>query len=103
MSENTTAEAPETTSCCGSCGTSAAPAGQASATVRETFQVRGMTCGHCISAVTAELDKLGGVAEVHVDLSSGKVTVDSDKPLDAVAVAAAIDEAGYEFAGRVDG
>jgi copper chaperone CopZ len=103
MSENITAEAPQATSCCGSCGTSAAPAEQASTTVRRTYQVHGMTCGHCVGAVTAELSKLGGVAGVNVDLSSGLVTVDSETPLDDAAVAAAIDEAGYEFAGPAAG
>lgn len=101
MSENSTAETTQATSCCGSCGTSAAPADQAPAAVRATFEVHGMTCGHCVSAVTSEVSKLDGVAEVIVDLPSRRVTVDSNRLLDDAAVAAAIDEAGYDFAGRV--
>lgn len=63
-----------------------------------TYTVIGMTCGHCVSAVTAELSKLPGVSDVHVDLESGAATVTSATPLDQADVAAAIDEAGYELA-----
>lgn len=62
-----------------------------------TYQVTGMTCGHCANAVTGELKNLDGVREVTVDLNPGgpsAVTVASDAPLTADAVAAALDEAG---------
>ncbi|MFI6156901.1 heavy-metal-associated domain-containing protein [Kitasatospora sp. NPDC051170] len=88
-------------SCCGggSCGTAAAPAATAAAE-RAVFQVQGMTCGHCVTAVTAELKKIAGVGEVAVDLATGRVTVDSAAPLADAEVAAAIDEAGYDLVGR---
>ncbi|WP_031077381.1 heavy-metal-associated domain-containing protein [Streptomyces sp. NRRL WC-3742] len=88
-------------SCCGggSCGTAAAPAATAAAE-RAVFQVKGMTCGHCVTAVTAELKKIAGVGEVAVDLATGRVTVDSAAPLADTEVAAAIDEAGYDLVGR---
>ena len=60
-----------------------------------TFPVDGMTCGHCVRAVTEEVTKLAGVRAVEVDLPSGAVTVDSDVALERAAVVAAIDEAGY--------
>ena len=60
-----------------------------------TYTVNGMTCGHCVAAVTEELSKLDGVSHVDVDLGSGRVTVESDEPLDDDDVAAAVDEAGY--------
>ena len=63
-----------------------------------TFTVTGMTCAHCVAAVTEEVSKLDNVSTVEVDLSSGAVTVQSDGPLDPVAFAAAVDEAGYEVA-----
>ncbi len=63
-----------------------------------TFTVKGMTCGHCVAAVTQEVSKLDFVNKVNVDLASGAVTVDSDGPIDPGAFAAAIDEAGYEVA-----
>jgi copper chaperone len=62
------------------------------------FNVTGMTCGHCVAAVTAEVSKLDNVTEVVVDLVTGSVTVESDGPVDTAAFAAAVDEAGYEVA-----
>jgi copper chaperone len=57
-----------------------------------------MTCSHCVNSVDAEIRQLPGVTDVQVDLASGVVTVTSDAPLDETAVAAAVDEAGYELA-----
>ena len=65
--------------------------------VEKVYDVKGMTCDHCVKAVSSELNELEGVQGVLVDLPSGKVTVTSDQPLDAAAIAAAIDEAGYEL------
>jgi copper chaperone len=69
----------------------------------ETYRVTGMTCEHCVRAVTAELERLDGVREVMVELVAGgrsAVTVTSDGPVPAAAVAAALVEAGdYELAG----
>lgn len=62
-----------------------------------TYTVSGMTCGHCVSSVSGEIGRLDGVTDVQVDLSSGAVTVTSDAPLDPAAVAAAVDEAGYQL------
>lgn len=62
-----------------------------------TYQVQGMTCDHCVRAVTGELTSLDGVTGVDVDLASGAVRVTSDAPLDEAAVRAAVDEAGYEL------
>ena len=63
-----------------------------------TYRVTGMTCEHCVNAVSGELAKLAGVTDVGVDLDSGAVTVTSERPLDTDAVRAAVDEAGYELA-----
>jgi len=65
-----------------------------------SYTVTGMTCGHCVSAVTEEVSGLPGVTDVRVDLASGGLTVTSDTPLDDDAVRAAVEEAGYEVAGR---
>ena len=64
----------------------------------QTYTVTGMTCDHCVRAVTEELQKLPGVTGVDVELSTGQVTVQAEQELDGAAVAAAIDEAGYEVA-----
>lgn len=62
-----------------------------------TYTVSGMTCGHCVSAVTEEVTKIPGVTEVQVDLASGAVTIASDSGVDDSAVQTAVDEAGYEL------
>ena len=65
-----------------------------------TYMVRGMTCSHCVAAVTEEVQGIPGVSEVTVDLVEGgdsRVTVTSEAPLEVEAVRAAIDEAGYEL------
>lgn len=64
----------------------------------ETYAVTGMTCSHCVNAVSSELRQLEGVVSVDVDLEAGTATVISAEPLDVAAVAAAVDEAGYELA-----
>jgi copper chaperone CopZ len=63
-----------------------------------SYQVTGMTCGHCVSAVTAEVAALENVSDVQVDLATGSVTVTSSRPLDDAAVRAAVEEAGYQLA-----
>ena len=65
-----------------------------------TYTVTGMTCGHCVSSVTEEVSQVPGVTAVDVDLATGGLTVTSDAPVDDDAVRAAVDEAGYELAGR---
>ncbi len=62
-----------------------------------TYPVTGMTCEHCVRAVSDELAKIPGVAEVTVELVPGgesSVTVTSAAPLPADAVSAALGEAG---------
>jgi copper chaperone len=63
-----------------------------------TYSVTGMSCGHCAGAVQGELGRLPGVTGVDVDLELGRVTVISEGRLDAAAVRAAIEEAGYDLA-----
>jgi len=67
-----------------------------------TYAVNGMTCGHCVGAVTEEISKLPGVTDVAVDLVPGGasiVHVTSAVPLDEPVVREAVDEAGYELTG----
>ncbi|HZE51248.1 MAG TPA: cation transporter [Jatrophihabitantaceae bacterium] len=61
-----------------------------------TYVVAGMTCDHCVNAVTDEVGKLAGVEAVDVDLASGRVIV-SGVGFDDEQVRAAVDEAGYEL------
>ena len=63
-----------------------------------TYRVTGMTCGHCVAAVTREVESLEPVTDVRVELESGDVTVTSERPLTDEEIAAAVDEAGYQLA-----
>jgi copper chaperone CopZ len=67
--------------------------------VQTTYLITGMTCGHCVSAVTGELSGLPGVSAVEVDLSTGSALVTSDAALPLDDVRSAVDEAGYVLAG----
>ncbi len=63
-----------------------------------TYTVTGMTCGHCVSSVTEEIQEIPGVDSVDVVLDTGAVTVTSAGPIDSDAVRAAVEEAGYQLA-----
>ena len=63
----------------------------------QAFTVKGMSCEHCLRAVTGEVTKLPGVRAVDVDLSSGIVTVSADRELGESEMVVAIEEAGYEL------
>ncbi|MFF2412034.1 heavy-metal-associated domain-containing protein [Streptomyces sp. NPDC058092] len=65
--------------------------------VEHVYEVKGMTCEHWVQAVSSEVAALAGVEAVQVDLATGRVTVTSEQSLDLGAVAAAVDEAGYEL------
>ena len=62
----------------------------------QTFQVQGMTCGHCERAVTQALKSVDPQAEVRIDRAAGRVEVQSQQPRDKLA--AAITEEGYKVA-----
>jgi copper chaperone CopZ len=62
-----------------------------------TYSVPGMSCGHCRTAITSEVEQVAGVASVDVDLDAKGVIVTGEN-LDESAVRAAIDEAGYDIA-----
>ena len=62
-----------------------------------SYTVTGMTCHHCVLSVTEEVSEVAGVAQVDVDLASGRLTVAGEGFSDDD-VAAAVDEAGYEVA-----
>jgi len=57
------------------------------------FQVEGMSCQHCVAAVTNAIRGQDATAQVKVDLATGRVAVESTQPVDSLK--AAIDEAGY--------
>jgi copper chaperone len=61
------------------------------------YAVKGMTCEHCVSAVSTEVGRLDGVTGVDVDLAGGTLTVTSATALDEADVREAVDEAGYDL------
>ena len=63
-----------------------------------SYLVTGMTCQHCVHAVTEEVSAVPGVDDVSVDLDSGKLTVVSNDEVPFAAIASAVDEAGYAVA-----
>jgi copper chaperone len=62
----------------------------------ETIKVKGMSCQHCVQAVTKALNGIEGLKNVQVDLDSGQASFDKDKPVDLETVKAAVKDAGYE-------
>ena len=63
----------------------------------QTFPVTGMTCGHCVGAVSSEVREIAGVTGVSIELVAGgtsTISVTSDAPVSVSDVAAALDEAG---------
>jgi copper chaperone len=63
-----------------------------------SLSVPGMTCDHCVQAVSSEIGKLPGVNGVDVDLASKSVVV-TGTDFDREAIRAAVEEAGYEAVG----
>jgi copper chaperone CopZ len=69
-----------------------------SQTIQTNVNVSGMTCGHCVSSVSEELEALNGVEEVSVDLNPGglsTVTITSTSELSPAEIGEAVAEAGY--------
>ncbi len=66
------------------------------ATEQREYTVAGMTCGHCVAAVTEEVEHVAGVAAVAVELEGGRLAVKGES-LDDASIRAAVEEAGYEL------
>ena len=64
-----------------------------------TYAVPGISCGHCRTAITAEVSQVAGVESVEVDLDEKRVAV-AGAGIDDAAIRAAIDEAGYDVEDR---
>jgi copper chaperone len=64
---------------------------------RHTYSVSGMSCEHCVAAVSSEVGEIPGIDSVDVDLASGAVVVHGSE-IDDEAVRGAVEAAGYSFA-----
>jgi copper chaperone len=62
----------------------------------KSINIKGMSCQHCVMAVTKALNAVDGIKDVKVDLKSGKATYDETKPVDPKIIAEAVKKAGYE-------
>lgn len=60
----------------------------------QTFNVQGMSCGHCVRAITQAVQARDPAADVQVDLSAKTVQVQSSLPVDTLVQV--IKEEGYE-------
>ncbi len=65
----------------------------------KSIKITGMSCQHCVMAVTKALGALDGIQNVQVDLKTGVATYEEVKPVDAKVVAEAIQKAGYDVVG----
>ncbi len=65
--------------------------------MQETITVKGMSCQHCVKAVSAILNEFAGVSEVAIDLTLGSVTFKAEVAIDLQSLGHKLDEAGYEL------
>jgi copper chaperone len=62
-----------------------------------TIKVKGMSCQHCVKAVSKALEEIDGVGSVSVDLSKGEVTFDEKNAVDKEVLQQKIKKAGFEL------
>jgi len=65
--------------------------------MKKTVKINGMSCNHCVMAVTKALNEVQGLSEVQVDLASGEATFEAKETVDMKEVAKQIEKAGYEL------
>mgnify|MGYP000845345603 CR=1 FL=1 len=61
-----------------------------------TIKIKGMSCNHCVMAVTKALSGIEGLKDVKVDLSKGEATFGNDQSVDLKVIKSAVEKAGYE-------
>ena len=59
------------------------------------YQVTGMSCGHCETAIRSEVSEIPGVTGIEVSAQTGRLAVTAEQPIEDATVIAAVDEAGY--------
>ena len=60
------------------------------------IKVKGMTCNHCVMAVTKALSSVDGIRDVKVSLEAGEAVFEETKPVDMAVVREKIEKAGFE-------
>jgi copper chaperone len=66
--------------------------------IMKTIKIKGMTCNHCVMAVTKALKEIDGITNVKVDLQKAEASFDEAKPVDMGVVKERIRKAGYDVA-----
>lgn len=61
-----------------------------------TIKIKGMSCNHCVMAVTKALYEIDGIKDIKVDLSTGEATFEEEKPSNMTVVKEQVKKAGYE-------
>jgi copper chaperone len=61
-----------------------------------TIKIKGMSCQHCVMAVTKALKEIDGLNEVTVNLEKGEASFNETKPVDKALIQERIKKAGYE-------
>ncbi|HOD31058.1 MAG: cation transporter [Smithellaceae bacterium] len=62
----------------------------------KSIKIKGMSCQHCVMAVTKALAAIDGMENVHVDLKTSTATYEETKPVSASLIAETIKKAGYD-------
>jgi copper chaperone len=62
----------------------------------KTIKVKGMSCSHCVKAVTAALQAVDGVDHVKVSLEAGEATFDENNQVDMSVLKEKIRKAGFD-------
>jgi len=60
------------------------------------IKIKGMSCQHCVMAVTKALSAIDGIEKVSVDLASAAATYEETKPVALSVIAEAVRKAGYD-------
>ncbi len=61
-----------------------------------TIKIKGMSCNHCVMAVTKALSGIEGLKDVKVDLAKGEADFRNDNSVDLKVIKSAVEKAGYE-------
>ena len=62
-----------------------------------TVKIEGMSCQHCVKAVTKALEAIPGVTDVKVDLARGEASFEEAQPVDEQTLRERIRKAGYRL------
>jgi copper chaperone len=61
----------------------------------KTIKIEGMTCNHCVAAVTKALKSIEGLENIKIDLEKGEASFDEKMPVDPAVINERIEKAGY--------